>query len=31
MMINANHMFGLGERINSFELNDGIYSLWNYD
>eukprot|EP00830_Metopus_es_P013391 TRINITY_DN3243_c0_g3_i1.p1 TRINITY_DN3243_c0_g3~~TRINITY_DN3243_c0_g3_i1.p1 ORF type:complete len:828 (+),score=128.41 TRINITY_DN3243_c0_g3_i1:125-2608(+) len=30
-MVNSRHIFGLGERVSKFELEDGIYSLWNYD
>jgi len=30
-MVNSRHIFGLGERINKFELDDGLYSMWNYD
>jgi alpha-glucosidase (family GH31 glycosyl hydrolase) len=30
-MVNSRHIFGLGERVDKFELKDGLYSLWNYD
>jgi hypothetical protein len=30
-MLNSRHIFGLGERINKFELSDGLYSLFNLD
>ena len=31
LMANSKHVFGLGERVDKFELGDGLYSLWNYD
>lgn len=30
-MVNSRHIFGLGERVGKFELDDGLYSIWNYD
>lgn len=30
-MANTRHIFGLGERTNKFELEDGIYSIFNFD
>jgi len=30
-MVNSRHIFGLGERIQKFDLPDGLYSLFNRD
>jgi len=30
-MANTRHIFGLGERVGKFELQDGLYSMFNYD
>ena len=31
MVINSNHIFGLGERLGKFDIPDGTYSLFNRD